>query len=314
MFLIKNFKLLTAAIALFTIPLGYYGVSQAQSESQEVTITFEGRVGDESFSCGESYSGLGTSDATVTPTDYRFYVSNVALIDSSGNAVPVELEQDDKWQYQNVALLDFEDKSGACANGTPETRNIVVGQVPSGEYQGLQYTLGVPQDLNHRDAAIAPSPLNLTSMWWNWQGGYKFLRVDIENEATAMTRKQIDRSEMKEGEMNHGEMNHQGDSNQTFLIHLGSTGCQETAGGETYECNNPNRSDIVLEDFDPENNIVVADLASLVSQTDLTSNQPDTPAGCMSSPEDMDCQNIMQNLSLPFDDAAAAEQTFFRVE
>ena len=294
--------LFVPALATITTPIASSQITQTPSNSQGVTITFNAKVGDEPFACGESYPGLGTTDTTVTFNDFRFYVSDVALIDGEGNLVPVELEQDNKWQYQNVALLDFEDKTGACANGTVETRNIVVGTVPQGEYRGLKFTLGVPYELNHEDAAIAPSPLNLTSMWWNWQGGYKFLRVDLENQATAMKNKQ----------MKHGEMNHGNTSNQTFLIHIGSTGCQETVS--SYECANPNRSDIVLENFDPENSIVVANLANLVSQTDLTNNQPDTPAGCMSSPEDNDCMAIVHNLGLSFNDKASEGQTFFAVE
>ena len=302
---VNKFLLFTSAIAGLATATVFSHVTQAQSNTQEVTITFDGRVGKEQFSCGESYSGLGSSQATVTPTDFRFYVSDVALIDAEGNFVPLELEQDDKWQYQNVALLDFEDKTGACANGTVETRNVVVGTVPQGDYQGLQFTLGVPTELNHEDAAIALSPLNLTSMWWNWQGGYKFLRVDLEDRAIAMNK------EINHGEMQHGEMNH--NNNGTFLIHIGSTGCQEI-GSQSYECSNPNQSKVILENFDPENNVVVADLVNLVSQTDLTSNQPDTPAGCMSSPEDMDCMAIFKNLGLSFDNQTAKEVTFFGVE
>lgn len=297
---VNKFLLFTGAIASLATTAMFARITQAQSNTREITITFDGRVGNEPFSCGESYSGLGSSQATVTPTDFRFYVSGVALIDAEGNPVPVELTQDDKWQYQNVALLDFEDKTGACANGTVETRNIVVGTVPQGDYQGLKFTLGVPSQLNHKDAAIAPSPLNLTSMWWNWQGGYKFLRVDLEDRSTAMNK-----------EMNHGEMNHH--NNGTFLIHIGSMGCQETES-QSYECSNPNQSDVVLENFDPDNNVVVADLANLLSQTDLTSNQPDTPAGCMSSPEDMDCMAIFNNLGLSFYNQTAGKPTFFRAE
>ena len=307
---VNKFLLFAGAIAGLATAAMFARVTQAQSNTQEVTITFDGRVGNEPFSCEESYSGLGSSEATVTPTDFRFYVSNVALIDAEGNPVPVELEQDDKWQYQNVALLDFEDKTGACANGTVETRNVVVGTVPQGDYQGLQFTLGVPSQLNHEDAAIAPSPLNLTSMWWNWQGGYKFLRVDLEDRAAAMN-KEMNHGDMQHGDMQHGDLNHS--SNGTFLIHIGSMGCQET-GSQSYECSNPNQSEVVLENFDPENNVVVADLANLVSQTDLTSNQPDTPAGCMSSPEDMDCMAIFNNLGLSFNNQTAGELTFFRVE
>ena len=296
------------AIASLAIPTLFSQDIQAQTDTQEITITFDGRVGDEQFSCGETYSDLGSSETGVTPTDFRFYVSDVALIDAQGNPVPVELEQDDKWQYQNVALLDFEDKTGACANGTVETRNVVTGTMPQGDYRGLQFTLGVPSQLNHEDAAIAPSPLNLTSMWWSWQWGYKFLRVDWENQATAMNNKQ-----MNHGEISHGETERNVGSNNTFLIHIGSTGCQEI-GSQSYECSNPNRSDIVLENFDPESNVVVADLANLLSQTDLASNQPDTATGCMSSPEDMDCMPIFNNLGLSFNDKTAEIPTFFRTE
>ncbi|MGV2831110.1 MbnP family copper-binding protein [Myxosarcina sp. GI1(2024)] len=305
--------LFIGAVTGLATPALFSQDTQAQTDTQEIIITFDGRVGDEQFSCGETYSGLGSSEAAVTATDFRFYVSDVAVIDVEGNPVPVELEQDGKWQYQNVALLDFEDKTGACANGTVETRNIVVGTVPQVDYRGLQFTLGVPSQLNHEDAAIAPSPLNLTSMWWNWQGGYKFLRVDWENRATAMNNKQMNHGEMNHGEMQHGETERNVSSNNTFLIHIGSTGCQET-GSQSYECSNPNRSDVVLENFDPENNVVVADLANLVSQADLTSNQPDTPAGCMSSPEDMDCMPIFNNLGLSFNEETVEELTFFRVE
>jgi hypothetical protein len=39
------------------------------------------------FDCGESYSNLGTQAAIVTPTDFRFYVSDVALIDAMVKAL-----------------------------------------------------------------------------------------------------------------------------------------------------------------------------------------------------------------------------------
>ena len=71
-------------------------------------------------------------------------------------------EQDGLWQYENVALLDFEDKTGGCRDvGTVETNAQVVGTVPEGDYTGLTFDLGVPFELNHIDASTAPSPLNV---------------------------------------------------------------------------------------------------------------------------------------------------------
>ena len=286
----------------FILPWGDYRVSQAQSNSQEVSITFNAKVGEQEFTCGESYSGLGTSQTTVTPTDFRFYISAIALIDANGNAVPLTLEQDGKWQYQDIALLDFEDKSAACANGTVETRNQVVGTVPPGEYRGLKFTLGIPSDLNHEDATLASSPLNLTSLWWNWRGGYKFVRIDLDNQNTALKHEQ-----------HHGQ-GHDQAQNQSFLIHIGSTGCQAATDSQPSSCSNPNRTTVVFDSFDSAQNVVVADLANLVAQTNLEVNQPDTPAGCMSSPDDGDCLTIMHHLGLPFADEPSQGQTFFRVE
>ena len=338
------------------IAFGSYSIVRAQADTREVAINFEGFVGEDEFVCGESYDRVGSSSTTITPTDFRLYVSNLALIDEGGNAVPVELEQDGKWQHENTALLDFEDGTGACDNGTAEINNTVIGTIPEGNYQSLQFTLGVPKKLNHKDAATAPSPLNLTSMWWNWQGGYKFLRADIEtdgdisnvssttsqsdnnvqinqqrnstqedSQTTTQTNNQT--SIFKNGQGTHSQtsstttesqdINHDGEniSSNSYLIHIGSTGCRDSAKSQLFGCANPNRATITLEDFNPDDNVVVADLAELLYDTDLSSNQPNTPTGCMSSPDDSDCNAIMQRLGLSFNGTTSAEgQRFFFVE
>ena len=370
MFLTVNRKslFLATAIALTTSQV------RAQSDTQEVALNFAAYVGDAEFVCGESYENVGTAESTITPTDFRFYVSEVALIDEAGNAVPVELEQDGKWQYQNVALLDFEDGTSACSNGTAEMNTLVTGMVPEGDYQSVQFTLGVPKSLNHDDASIAPSPLNLTSMWWNWQGGYKFLRTDLEtdeaiasvggnsqtthtqtntgnvqtnrqttttsgsgNQSTTQTSNQTSifkngqgsqqqssttttsdgnsthTTHSQSGDGTHGGSGSHGEqavSSNAYFLHLGSTGCSDSAQSNLFGCANPNRAQIVLEDFDPGGDTIIADLGELLAQSDLSTNQANTPNGCMSSPEDADCAPIMQNLSL----AATGEQYFFFVE
>ena len=354
MFLSCNKKAVLLATAIACSALGV----QAQSETKEVAIDFEAWVGEDEFACGESYEGIGVNESTITPTDFRFYVSDVALIDESGNAVTVELEQDGRWQYQNVALLDFEDGTNACDNGTPELNTTVVGTVPEGDYQSLQFTMGVPQNLNHEDAAIAPSPLNLTSMWWNWQGGYKFLRVEMETEQAIANVSETSHSQTSHGEGGHSNVqtnqqtthtsghgsqtttqdssqasifqNGQGTHHQTssthtssthqdagsnaYLIHLGSTGCKDSAQSDLFGCANSNRVQVILEDFDSEDNVVIADLAELLADSDLTTNEANTPNGCMSSPDDADCMPIMQNLSLSSSNSADSEQNLFWVE
>ncbi|MEA5502244.1 MbnP family copper-binding protein [Halotia wernerae UHCC 0503] len=300
-----HLSLKSAAIAIAAIPitavLGNYTVGlAATTPTQEVTIKFNAKVGKQTFECGKTYD-LGQPATQITASDLRFYVSDVALIDTSGKTVPLDLTQDGKWQYQNVALLDFENKSDSCANGTVETRNQVIGKVPQGNYQGLQFTLGVPFNLNHADSVTAPSPLNLTSLWWNWLLGYKFARIDL-----------ISPSPNSSAGTKH---NAQGHKAEGFPIHLGSTGCEAAEGSQKpSNCTHLNTSKVIFVKFDPNKDVVIADLAALVASTNLTVNQPNSPPGCMSSPDDSDCAGIMNNLGLPFGGKSSSGQKFFRVE
>ncbi len=113
---------------------------------QPVTITFRAAVGSQPFACGSTYRGIGTTGATIDPSDFRFYVSHVRLVTADGAEVPVQLDQDGIWQYDDVALLDFENKEAPCTNGTSQTNRTVRGRVPVGAYTGLRFALGVPLD------------------------------------------------------------------------------------------------------------------------------------------------------------------------
>lgn len=300
-FTIQSTVALAASASLFTAVIGV--VPATSVETQPVTLQFAAKVGKQPFSCGSSYR-LGKPATDQTLADFRFYVSEVALLDVQGKIVPVNLEQDGKWQHQSVALLDFENKSGACVNGTTETRDRIIGTIPKGNYTGLKFTLGVPSGLNHEDSTLAPSPLNLTGLWWNWQFGYKFARIDLQNPTMAQS--------VGAGQKHQG---HGGEASNGFVIHLGSTGCQaETTNEKPTRCSNANRATVVLTRFNPEKNIVIADLARLVTTSNLNQNQPKTGPGCMSEPNDRDCMGIMTNFGLSFMGKPAIPQTFFRVE
>ncbi len=256
----------------------------AGCQFQQVVLNFRGAVGEQAFACGNSYSGVGSTSADFIPSDFRFYVHDVRLVTSDGREVPLSLEQDGLWQNGDVALLDFENKARPCNAGTVPTNASVRGMVPPGIYTGVRFGLGVPFERNHLDTASAASPLNLTSMFWSWQDGYKFLRVDTASD--------------------------------NFRMHLGSTGCFYERPGVLGGCARPNRSQISLSPFDATRNVIVADLGALLASYDLTSNQQGTPPGCMSDPDDSDCASLFRNLGLNFADGSPTPQTqsFFRVE
>jgi uncharacterized repeat protein (TIGR04052 family) len=285
---------------LSALAAAFLSTAAAAQEIAPITLRFAAMVGAEPFACGRTYGGLGSGGASLTPGDFRFYVSDIHLIDESGKAVPLTLAQDGRWQYRDVALLDFETRSGPCLTGTAETRAVVTGTAPAGRYRGLRFTLGVPFALNHADSTIAPSPLNLTSLFWGWQGGYKFLRIDL---APAGARP---------APMSHGA--HAGHGPVGFPVHLGSTGCGPAGPGLTpAPCRSHNRPVIELTGFDPASGTVVADLKTLLDGVDAGRNAPGTPAGCLSAPGDADCDRVMRNLGLSFGGAPSPGQTFFRI-
>ena len=55
-------------------------------------------------------------------------------------------------------------------------------EVPSGNFRGVRFYLGLPSDLNHADVAKFPPahPLNpnLNGLHWNWQGGFIFMALE----------------------------------------------------------------------------------------------------------------------------------------
>jgi uncharacterized repeat protein (TIGR04052 family) len=253
-----------------------------------VAIKFRAMVGEEPFTCGPSYENIGITNSKITPTDFRFYVHNIRLIDEMGNEVPVQLDQDGQWQVDNLALLDFEDGTGPCSNGTTDVNDTVTGQVPAGTYQGIRFIVGVPFDKNHQDPLTQPSPLNISQMFWVWNIGYKFVRIDLRS--TGLPR--------------------------GYFVHLGSTRCtpNNTVLTVPTSCANPNRPEITLEAFDPESDVIVADLRALLGGANVDVNQSGTSAGCESSPSDGDCAPLFHSLGLPFAGVPSTGQTFFRAE
>ena len=256
-------------------------VPAAWPQADVITIRFRAVVGNEEFACGRSYEGIGVSKTTIQPHDFRFYIHNVRLL-ADGVEVPLELNQDEKWQVDDIALLDFEDGRSVCLNGTPDMNRQVSGTVPSGRiYRGLKFTLGVPLLKNHLDLDHQPPPLDLTALYWGWTGGYKFARLDLAIPG----------------------------QRSGFIIHLGSTGCLPAKNPSSTEerCGHPNRAEVVLPDFDPAEHIVLADLAALLRDTDFSKRE----GGCMSGFADADCAGVLSNLGLPSEGHSAGRQSFF---
>jgi uncharacterized repeat protein (TIGR04052 family) len=257
----------------------------AKAQTQTITINFQAVVGDKGFDCKETYEGIGTTKSKMTVSDFKFYVQNVRLIDTKGKETPFSLINDGKYQTEKVAMLDFENGEGNCRNGTKELNTALRGTIAKGKYVGLKFNIGVPEEMNHLDPTLQPSPLNITRMMWSWQMGYKFARIDTKTT---------------------GRPN-------GYVLHLGSTKCETDSTGKTL-CGTENRPEFSFEKFNLAKDLVKVDLKALFVGANVDINQPQTAAGCMSFEGDSDCLPIFKNLGLSFEGSAIMKQTFMHAE
>ncbi len=160
----------------------------------------------------------------------QFYVSEISLLRSDSRWTRLQLIADERWQSEQVALLDLV--------GPPsERRSQVTGRVPQGSYTGVRFTLAVPFDLNHQNPLLAKAPLNRGELFWSWQSGYKFIRLELT------------------------------DQEHAGAFHLGSTGCSSASAlrPPTAACAQPNVIRVELNGFDPLSQPVLVRLADIVA-------------------------------------------------
>jgi uncharacterized repeat protein (TIGR04052 family) len=252
---------------------------------EEVSIPFVAQVAGEAFRCDGSYAGVGLGSSTIRPMDLRMYVHDVRLILEGGDEVEVDLEEGPN-QADGVVLLDFEDDSGACETGSGATWTTIVGTAPgASDAVGVAWRVGVPEALNHLDAATTTAPFNEPGMWWSWAGGYKYLKLDVQTDAVP-----------------------------SFFFHLGATDCDGTPGSG-FTCSAGHVADIEVEGWSPGSSVVI-DVATLFEGVNVDGPPPegDGLAGCMSFPDDPECAPMFAPLGIGFNGGAApGEQTLFTV-
>lgn len=191
---------------------------------------------------------------TVADQQWQLQSLRLYLSDFSLNQQPLVLA-DTPWQQSRLALL------GTDCQDNSNWQLQFAEPLAAGE---LSFTLGLPFELNHQNPLTASSPLNHSDMFWSWQLGYKFLRLDLQG------------------------------PQQGFAFHLGSTGCQSASvlRPPAAPCKAPNTFNVTL-DYQPGQSLQL-DLALLLQQIKLASDN-----SCMSDSLQAACRQLFTNLAQP---------------
>ena len=296
--------------------------SSSSSSAIDISIPFTAVAGSEAIRCGEILTGLGSANTDVKLADFRMFVHDIKLITDQNIEIPVKLDASQSFQNDDVALLDFRDKveidgdtTEVCAEintensaANPNYNATVKGSVmvdSAYTISSIQFTLGVPFDLNHEDQSNAVEPLRnpglATGMHWNWQNGYKFTAFDVRP-VGGVTRPSDETW-----------------SSPKWNMHIGSTGCSVgvsdlNSGTEPEICSAPNRPIITLalESNNFDEIAIQLDYAELVAMSSLAQDDGSAP-GCMSGGTDPECEEIFDNLGLPWGANAAVDQSIFSI-
>ncbi len=273
------------------------GASDAATGLMPVTISFKAKVGTEDFRCGKTYANQGATAEAVQPSDLRFFVDKLSLLNDKGVEVPVTFEARTPWQTTDVALLDFEDGTGECKNGNADTNTKITGSVPVGTYRGIVFSNGVPESLNHGDPTTAPAPLQAGGMTWGWLYGYKFFTAQMVSMS------------VPDGGADAGPRG-------IGLLHVGSVGCDNAVDGGDPDFNQPpkvactqsNRNRVHLAEFLPGTSTVVVDVGAVFAGTDMKVSSQCHSVGPA-------CPSLFANVGLAFETGAQLpSQAAYRVE
>ena len=148
-------------MCMATLPVAMSFTGKHSGEGKLI-ISFDHYVGDKvlQFDTVAYKNDLGQS---FTVTKFKYYIGNICLKKATGNK-----------ETKEYYLINEEE---------PATKTISIGNIPEGEYTGIEFIIGVDSLHNCSGAQSgALDPIN--AMFWAWNTGYIFLKLEGRSPAS----------------------------------------------------------------------------------------------------------------------------------
>lgn len=123
------------------------------------SIQFENTLNGKDLVLNSSAFTLPSGEA-FTPKKFKYYISNIALIDSKTG---IEYLVPDSYH-----LINAETNTG-----------IDLGMIPSSNYDQIRFSIGLDAEANGKTDQTGDLDPN-SDMVWNWNSGYKFVLLEGE--------------------------------------------------------------------------------------------------------------------------------------
>jgi hypothetical protein len=151
---------------LVAISLGVLAVSSCKKDDEVGTVTLHFKA---------TYDGLPLKTFETLPfengeqlqfTHMSYYVTDLELTDQTSTELLDDVE---------LINLSFDNLTAADGGYT-----LTISDVPAGTYDGIQFGVGVPADINQKKPADFPSsnPLSNTGYYWIPWNSYIFMKTE----------------------------------------------------------------------------------------------------------------------------------------
>ena len=264
-------------LLIFTILISVGGCFYLGNLSNEQRIDLSLSWRDATLDCKTTFHA-GINNKTWFIEQFQFFISDIEIGSTNAGWQKIKLAKS-PFQNQDTALigtncrtekLHAKDLTNVANDANWSIKYTTPTDIILDENSRIRFTLGVPFEVNHLNPISQQSPLNLPSMFWIWQTGHKFLRLELA-------------------------ANH-----EKWLFHLGSTGCKSVSAMRAPEktCLYPNRFNFELPlgsnaKKDKGNFALNVDLAELLKHVELSSS-----SSCQSEQNNKSCQQLFDNLLL----------------